>query len=66
MGKDEIEAAIDDANRTLEQKSMGYGKFTVSAIEVEFLEYDEDRDGMFLPDERQVIRVERDVEGIQG
>lgn len=40
----DIQAALDDANRTLEQKSTGTGKYVVEAIEVVWYAYDEDAD----------------------
>jgi hypothetical protein len=63
---DDIYDAVQDAERTLSKKSRGAGRFTVRAIEVEWLEYDEERDGLFLAQPRRVVRMEFDPTEKEG
>jgi hypothetical protein len=62
----DLERAIHDTNRTLSKMARGDGHFTVRALEVEWLGYDEERDGLFLDDPRRVVRIDRDPTELEG
>jgi hypothetical protein len=59
-----IDEAVEDANRTLAKKNIGYGFFVVTAIEVRWLAYDEERDGLFF--QGGSVRREYDVSEREG
>ncbi len=47
--------ALDDFERSLSKKNTGDGFYVVEEVRLRWLGYDEERDGMFLTDERLTL-----------
>jgi hypothetical protein len=52
----DVEEAVEDANRTLSKRNTGGGHYVVTAIEVAFMRYDPEKDGRVF--ETPIVRCE--------
>lgn len=53
----DVKAAIEDFNRTLEQKSTGSGHYETVSVELRWLRYDEELDDLVPAEETETFHA---------